>query len=71
MMSRHPPADFVHVFELTRGGHFMLLTLGPRPAAVAGPFELRMLHLTEQPAGPGDVTDTQGHLAGAYGMRER
>jgi 2-polyprenyl-6-methoxyphenol hydroxylase-like FAD-dependent oxidoreductase len=54
------------LFDLTRGGHFTLLNFGP--SVSAGP---RTLHVVEQPTGPDDVADTDGHLAHAYGATGR
>jgi 2-polyprenyl-6-methoxyphenol hydroxylase-like FAD-dependent oxidoreductase len=54
------------LFDLTRGGHFTLLNFGPPVSA--GP---RTLHVVEQPTGPDDVADTDGHLAHAYGATGR
>ena len=56
------------LFELTRGGRFTLLSFGVTPAIEAG--DLRTLQVVGQPAGPGDVADTEGHLADAYGATE-
>jgi 2-polyprenyl-6-methoxyphenol hydroxylase-like FAD-dependent oxidoreductase len=54
------------LFDLTRGGRFTLLNFGPPVSA--GP---RTLHIVEQPTGPDDVADTEGHLADAYGATGR
>ena len=60
------------LFDLTRGGHFTLLSFGAAPGAIkAFPFGLRTLHVVRQPAGPGDIADTDGYLARAYGATER
>ncbi len=67
------------LFDLTRGGHFTLLDFGTRPvsgaspdgrAAAALPYELRTLHVVEDPAGPDDVADTEGRLTDAYGAAD-
>ena len=59
------------LFDLTRGGRFTLLNFGATPAAGAFPSGLRTLHVVGQPAGPGDIADTDGHLASAYGAADR
>jgi FAD binding domain len=48
-----------------------LINFGDTPAAGALPPGLRTLHVTGQPAGPGDIADTGGHLAKAYGANGR
>jgi hypothetical protein len=57
------------LFDLTRGGHFTLLSFGATPEAA--PSGIRTFHVVGQPAGPGEIADTEGHLAGAYGAGER
>jgi 2-polyprenyl-6-methoxyphenol hydroxylase-like FAD-dependent oxidoreductase len=54
------------LFDLTRGGRFTLLTFGPATAAEFAQHALRTLHVVEQPTGPDDIADTEGHLAAAY-----
>ncbi|MFJ1767464.1 FAD-dependent oxidoreductase [Amycolatopsis sp. NPDC088138] len=54
------------LFDLTRGGQFTLLNFG----TAAPPPGIRTLRVVERPAGPGDVADTGGHLARAYGAAE-
>ncbi|MFI5586173.1 FAD-dependent oxidoreductase [Amycolatopsis sp. NPDC051758] len=56
------------LFELTRGGRFTLLSFGVTPAPEAG--DLRTLRVVDHPAGPGEVADTGGRLADAYGATE-
>jgi hypothetical protein len=45
-------------------------TSGLRPS-FEFPSHVRTLHVVGQPAGPDDVADTRGHLAGAYGAADR
>jgi 2-polyprenyl-6-methoxyphenol hydroxylase-like FAD-dependent oxidoreductase len=60
------------LFDLTRGGHFTLLSFGATPGAIkASPFGLRTLHVVRQPAGPDDIADTDGYLASAYSAADR
>ena len=59
------------LFDLTRGARFTLLSFGSAPAVEAPPSGLRTLHVVGQPAGPDDIADTEGHLAGAYGAADR
>ena len=60
------------LFELTRGGRFTLLDFGAATVALkASPSNLRALRVVGQPAGPGDLADSAGHLARAYGATER
>lgn len=47
-----------HLFELTGGGRFTLLNFGPRIDPPAGVRTLQVV---------GDLVDTEGHLASAYG----
>ena len=57
------------LFDLTRGGRFTLLRFGAAPVvdAVSG---VRMLNVVEEPDGPDDVVDDEGHLVSAYGALE-
>jgi 2-polyprenyl-6-methoxyphenol hydroxylase-like FAD-dependent oxidoreductase len=65
-------ADGEHrLFDLTRGGRFTLLRFGAAPAVAAPADGLRTMHVVEVPGGPGDVVDTAGHLADAYGATDR
>jgi 2-polyprenyl-6-methoxyphenol hydroxylase-like FAD-dependent oxidoreductase len=59
------------LFDLTRGGRFTLLSFGATAAVEASPSGLRTLHVVGQPAGPGDIADSEGHLADAYGAADR
>src|ERR1700761_6023421 len=60
------------LFDLTRGGHFTLLSFGATPGTInASPFGLRTLHVVQAPAAPGDIADRDGYLARAYGATER
>lgn len=59
------------LFDLTRGGRFTLLSFGASAAVEAAPSGLRTLRVVGRPAAPGDVADTEGHLAGAYGAAGR
>ncbi|UQU63111.1 FAD-dependent oxidoreductase [Couchioplanes caeruleus] len=52
------------LFQLTGGGRFTLLSFGAAPAVPAG---VRTLRVVGRPARPGDLADTHGHLAAAYG----
>ena len=70
---RAPDATGLHtvdgahrLFDLTRGGRFTLLSFGDR-SEVETRFDLRTFHVVEEPTGPGEITDTEGHLAAAYG----
>ncbi|WP_328609124.1 FAD-dependent oxidoreductase [Amycolatopsis sp. NBC_00345] len=58
------------LFDLTRGGHFTLLCFGNTPAVDAAPSGLSTLRVVGRPTGPGDLADTEGHLADAYGAAE-
>lgn len=58
------------LFDLTRGEHFTLLDFGATPAIETLPSGLRTFRIVEQPTGPDDVADTEGHLADAYGAGE-
>lgn len=51
------------LFDLTRGGGFTLLDFGGAPRA----FPVRTFRVVGRPAGPGELADTHGHLAAAYG----
>jgi hypothetical protein len=59
------------LFDLTGGGQFTLLSFGPAPAVEAPVSGLRILHVTGQPAAPGDIADTAGYLARAYAATDR
>ena len=59
------------LFDLMCGGRFTLLNFGATPAAGASPSGLRKLQVVGQPAGPGDIADTECHLARAYGASGR
>jgi 2-polyprenyl-6-methoxyphenol hydroxylase-like FAD-dependent oxidoreductase len=59
------------LFDLTRGGRFTLLSFAATPAVDAAPLDLRTLRVVGQPTGPGDIADTAGHLASAYGAADR
>jgi hypothetical protein len=54
------------LFDLTRGGRFTLLTFGRATAVEFAQYALRTLHVVEQPTGPDDIADAEGHLAAAY-----
>ncbi len=58
------------LFELIGGGRFTLLNFGPGPLDGL-PADLRVLQLTAAPGRPGDIADTAGHLARAYGAGPR
>ncbi|VVJ18030.1 Putative monooxygenase STM1546 [Amycolatopsis camponoti] len=53
------------LFDLTRGGGFTLLDFGGGPATF--PPGLRTFRVVGRPDGPGEIADTGGHLAAAYG----
>jgi 2-polyprenyl-6-methoxyphenol hydroxylase-like FAD-dependent oxidoreductase len=57
------------LFDLTRGGRFTLLDFGS-PAEPLPPGVERF-RVVDRPAGPDEVADTEGHLAGAYGATGR
>lgn len=59
------------LFDLTRGGHFTLLSFGATPAVEASACDLRTLQVVDQPIGPDEIADTEGHLASAYGAVDR
>ncbi|MFC4618890.1 FAD-dependent oxidoreductase [Camelliibacillus cellulosilyticus] len=59
------------LFDLMRGEHFTLLSFGAAPEVEASLFDLRTLHVVEQPTGRADIADTEGHLASAYGAGDR
>jgi 2-polyprenyl-6-methoxyphenol hydroxylase-like FAD-dependent oxidoreductase len=59
------------LFDLTRGGRFTLLSFGAWSGAEVLASGLRTLHVVEQPAGPDDIADTEGHLASAYAATDR
>ncbi|MEV4708239.1 FAD-dependent oxidoreductase [Actinoplanes sp. NPDC049316] len=56
------------LFDLTGGGRFTLLSFGAVPAVAAG---VRTLRVVGRPVAPGDIADTRGHLAAAYGAEGR
>lgn len=58
------------LFDLTRGGHFTLLTFGPAVAPEVFPFEVRTLHVVGKPTGPEEIADSEGHLTRAYGATD-
>jgi 2-polyprenyl-6-methoxyphenol hydroxylase-like FAD-dependent oxidoreductase len=61
-------ADGKHrLFDLTRGGHFTLLSFGPAPEVEAPLSGLQTLRVVLQPEAPGDIADSGGYLASAYG----
>ncbi|GLY39990.1 3-(3-hydroxyphenyl)propionate hydroxylase [Amycolatopsis sp. NBRC 101858] len=53
------------LFDLTRGGRFTLLDFGGGPGTY--PAGLRTFRVVAHPCDPGEIADTHGHLAGAYG----
>ncbi|SFW92015.1 2-polyprenyl-6-methoxyphenol hydroxylase [Amycolatopsis australiensis] len=55
------------LFDLTRGGRFTLLDFGGAPASDG----MRTFRVVADPAGPGEIADTAGHLAAAYGAGGR
>lgn len=57
------------LFDLTRGGRFTLLGFGTEADTLRP--GLRTLRVVARPAGPGEIADTGGHLAGAYGATGR
>ena len=59
------------LFDLTGGGRFTLLSFGAAPAAGASPSGLRTLQVVRRPAAAGDLADTLGYLASAYGATDR
>ena len=60
------------LFDLTRGGRFTLPNFGSAPAEIESvPFELRVLRVVKHPTGPHELADPWGHLARAYGAKER
>ena len=59
------------LFELTRGGHFTLLSFGAAPAVEAMVSGLRTLCVVVQPEGPTDIADSKGYLARAYGAADK
>ena len=54
------------LFDLTRGGRFTLLNFGGTAPAETFPPDLNILNVRQQLVGPGDVVDSEGHLARAY-----
>ncbi|WP_410567187.1 FAD-dependent oxidoreductase [Amycolatopsis sp. cmx-4-61] len=64
--------DGVHrLFGLIGGGRFTLLDFGPPPATPLPGTAARVLHVVAQPAGEGEIADTAGTLAAAYGPSGR
>ena len=59
------------LFDLTRGGGFTLLNFGATTTVEASPFNLRTLHVVEQPKISNEIADSEGHLADAYGAIDR
>ncbi|WP_214402258.1 FAD-dependent oxidoreductase [Pseudonocardia lacus] len=59
------------LFDLTRGGRFTLVAFCPEAAAEIPQAALRTLHVAERSTGPGDIIDTEGHLAAAYDASDR
>jgi hypothetical protein len=59
------------LFELTRGGRFVLLSFGAPTSPIAASFGVDSLHVVPEPSGPNDAADTEGHLARAYGATDR
>jgi len=59
------------LFNLTRGYLFTLLNFGSTAPIEASPTELKIIHVVGQPTRPGDIADTEGHLASAYGATNR
>ncbi|WP_290059402.1 FAD-dependent oxidoreductase [Amycolatopsis solani] len=55
------------LFDLTRGGRFTVLDFGTA-AVPAGP---RTFRVVARPGGAGEIADTAGQLAAAYGATER
>ena len=56
------------LFDLLRGGRFTVLRFGA--AVEARPFDVRTLHVVERPTETGDLADTKGYLADAYGATD-
>ncbi|GAA4534247.1 FAD-dependent oxidoreductase [Amycolatopsis samaneae] len=59
------------LFDLTRGGRFTLLDFGATTTIEAAPSVLGTLRVTGRPTGPGELADTEGLLARAYGATGR
>jgi 2-polyprenyl-6-methoxyphenol hydroxylase-like FAD-dependent oxidoreductase len=60
------------LFDLTRGGRFTLLDFGGSlRVRESSAFELRTLRVVAQPTCHGEIADTAGHLASAYGATDR
>ncbi|WP_370961737.1 FAD-dependent oxidoreductase [Amycolatopsis sp. cg9] len=55
------------LFDLTRGSRFTVLDFG----SAALPADPRTFRVVERPAGAGEIADTAGHLAAAYGATDR
>jgi 2-polyprenyl-6-methoxyphenol hydroxylase-like FAD-dependent oxidoreductase len=61
----------LRLFDLTRGGRFTLLNFGATTPVEASLSGLRTLHVVDEPTDPGDIADSEGHLASAYGATDR
>lgn len=59
------------LFDLLRGGGFMLLRFGVAPTPDEPGGDLTTLHVTDRAVGRDDVVDTHGHLAQAYRPTDR
>jgi hypothetical protein len=59
------------LFDLTRGGRFTLLSFGATAPLESAPSGLRTLRVVTQPDGPGELADTNGSLASAYGAGDK
>ena len=58
------------LFELTRGAGFTLLDFGRTAAKTVSRVDLQACRRVERPTAPGEIADTAGHLARAYGATE-
>lgn len=58
------------LFELTRGGRFTLLSFGPTTTLAEPTLGLNTLRVVTEPTGPGELVDSHGSLAAAYGGDE-
>lgn len=64
--------DGVHrLFGLIGRGRFTLLNFGPPLATTLPGTAPRVLHVVAQPANEGEIADTAGNLAAAYGPSDR
>jgi hypothetical protein len=54
--------------DLTRGGHFTLLTFGAKQTTLP---DVPTLHIVQHPVEPNDLADSEGHLTDAYGAKEQ